>query len=641
MASKLESPWDVDSLYVFRYFNCPSCSYTNGSKQDFVYHTFKNHQESTDYFRNISDGSLNDILLPWEFEDDKSKLELIHDNDCMEFQDFRTIQDKKNSDHKKVDKLQEFQNGEIITIKTEDIVEEKEKYLQQSNKLNDEEEEYNVERIIDKHYDINGQVFYLVKWKGYQEKDNTWEPIENLYCENLIEEFEIAYEANDDFVDNEHPNDEETHLGEKVHQKFGTSKQLTRHGKLHDKKHSILKSDVNYKCHLCKYGKFSLESELKKHIYTNHEMLKGKLQKSDKGYKCELCPDKYYNKRKYLREHIYKYHDEGHKEGHIDYKCESCGKSFSQKQTLRNHIHTIHEGHKDYKCETCGKSFAERGTLAKHIRIIHEGVKESFQCTQCAEIFTSWYSRKNHILRVHEGTLPPKPERKKRPRPATKDCACETCGKLFYDNNTLIQHIKKLHNILEKNHMCPVCKKTFWLKQNLEKHSLKFCGNFDRKFDNTTQITLKCELCKSETIFPTLAKLKYHIYHQCPVRKEKQISICDNCGKKCLNPTKLREHKDIVHKENPLRYSCDVCGKEFYIASMLRKHKNVHEGRKDYVCPTCGAAFVSIFGMRRHNNTVHEGRKDHKCDFCEETRTTSTSLKKHIIKFHLDKALVK
>merc|ERR1711874_352977 len=124
----------------------------------------------------------------------------------------------------------------------------------------------------------------------------------------------------------------------------------------------------------------------------------------------------------------------------------------------------------------------------------------------------------------------------------------------------------------------------------------------DHKFDNTTQITLKCELCKSETIFPTLAKLKYHIYHQCPVRKEKQISICDNCGKKCLNPTKLREHKDIVHKENPLRYSCDVCGKEFYIASMLRKH-----------------------------NTVHEGRKDHKCDFCEETRTTSTSLKKHII----------
>ena len=273
-----------------------------------------------------------------------------------------------------------------------------------------------------------------------------------------------------------------------------------------------------------------------------------------------------------------KQHAETHK-SHKDHKCESCGKSFSQVRDLKRHIHTIHEGHKDYKCETCGKSFAERGTLAKHIRIIHEGVKESFQCTQCAEIFTSWYSRKNHILRVHEGTLPPKPERKKRPRPATKDCACETCGKLFYDNNTLIQHIKKLHNILEKNHMCPVCKKTFWLKQNLEKHSLKFCGNFDRKFDNTTQITLKCELCKSETIFPTLAKLKYHIYHQCPVRKEKQISICDNCGKKCLNPTKLREHKDIVHKENPLRYSCDVCGKEFYIASMLRKHKNVHEGR--------------------------------------------------------------
>ena len=35
--------------------------------------------------------------------------------------------------------------------------------------------------------------------------------------------------------------------------------------------------------------------------------------------------------------------------------------------------HENHEGHKDYKCEYCGKSFSEARTLKKqYIHIIHE-----------------------------------------------------------------------------------------------------------------------------------------------------------------------------------------------------------------------------------------------------------------------------
>ena len=33
-------------------------------------------------------------------------------------------------------------------------------------------------------------------------------------------------------------------------------------------------------------------------------------------------------------------------------------KSFTQACNLRKHIKTIHEGHKDYKCEFCEKSFS-------------------------------------------------------------------------------------------------------------------------------------------------------------------------------------------------------------------------------------------------------------------------------------------
>ena len=52
-----------------------------------------------------------------------------------------------------------------------------------------EDAEYEVEKIVDKRIQ-NGQVEYLLKWKGYPNEDNTWEPKDSLQCEELINDYE-------------------------------------------------------------------------------------------------------------------------------------------------------------------------------------------------------------------------------------------------------------------------------------------------------------------------------------------------------------------------------------------------------------------------------------------------------------------
>ncbi|XP_049884161.1 zinc finger protein 91-like [Pectinophora gossypiella] len=162
-----------------------------------------------------------------------------------------------------------------------------------------------------------------------------------------------------------------------------------------------IKSSVNvgrdvFPCQQCG-ARFQYRGNLLRHHNNHRAKAKGDLV-------CEPC------NRTFSSIATYKQHFEISKkhvsENDFKYMCSDCGKRFPHKRSLRDHVDWEHLKNFVNKCPDCQKVFKSKATLYLHKRVVHQKNVTEYLCDHCGKAYTNRSKLKNHINAQHTSETP-------------------------------------------------------------------------------------------------------------------------------------------------------------------------------------------------------------------------------------------
>ncbi|KAJ0169543.1 hypothetical protein K1T71_014728 [Dendrolimus kikuchii] len=157
---------------------------------------------------------------------------------------------------------------------------------------------------------------------------------------------------------------------------------------------------------------------------------------------------------------------------------------------------------------------------------------------------------------------------------------CVECGKMFSSKKTFRYHWNVLHKG-QNRYPCPICGKVYQWKSP---------GSAARDSGE-----LYCELCDKR--FASVATYKQHLRVSRRHVTESEFSfMCNECGKKFVSKTRLRDHIDWEHLKK-IKFRCHLCHKEVinYMGDDITIIYNYNDMQKDkkYNCGHLCLRFLS------------------------------------------------
>ncbi|XP_071448084.1 zinc finger protein 62-like [Hetaerina americana] len=278
-------------------------------------------------------------------------------------------------------------------------------------------------------------------------------------------------------------------------------------------------------CHPC--GKiFHSAGALRRHMkrHQTHQKLK---------YDCKTCSRTFQHGGAYAK-HLWANPTHGPPERRAkipcvstNYICEKCGKTFSKRDGLNNHL-MRHEDVKPYACTSCPKSFITRRALVVHVRQ-HTG-ERPYMCEVCGKNFTGptslYVHQRKH--RADDGKGGGIRAAKAVKKPVVK-YTCSICHKTLSSKLIFEGHMRQ--HTGERPFVCEVCGRGFATAKIMKIHVKRHKKN---KLSKKVQ-KVRWVPDVSSVANKVVVNIDGNSSGPC-------IFLCPRCGLGLVSPNELEEH---------------------------------------------------------------------------------------------------
>lgn len=199
-----------------------------------------------------------------------------------------------------------------------------------------------------------------------------------------------------------------------------------------------------------------------------------------------------------------------------NFTCDSCGKSYSTYDSLKQHIKAAHMTKEKNVCRKCRKSFSSLDEKRDHIEKSQNCWL--YQCSVCQKRLLSWALKEEHLVQVHGH---PK-----------KSYPCPECAQTFSTRYLYRAHFNTTHGV---GFVCTYCGRKFGYRRSLDQHLVVHTG----------AKMFPCEVCSKS--FATKKSLTQHMW----IHSKYKRFECKLCNKQFNQRVSYKSHMRGHHPDIP------------------------------------------------------------------------------------------